>query len=460
MAIMAKSPKKIMKMTDMWTAPVHRVARLDELLREELIIPIYQRPYKWTQKNVIQLLEDIFDYVEIRDKDYRLGSIILHKEDGKNNIVDGQQRLTTVSLLLKVLDRNFEGLLLGERYTHNISKNNIAYNYRILGSWIDSKFKGREEKASFKEKILGRCQFVLFTVFQQEEAFQLFDSQNARGKALEPYDLLKAFHLREMEADSEEDRTTCVENWEASVDNGTLKPILGNHLYRIRKWSKNEQKYNFTKDEIDEFKGVSLRIKQKYPYELPLRLLDGLVENSHSDKISNSIQPVQNFPFQITGTIINGKRFFEYVDFYIRQREKLFGLDMLVSENFSKAEFTRFYKEYCSDYSTFGRGGDEKVRNLYENILIAFTDRFGLDGDFENFYKAFYRLAYHIRCDKKRIGDKIIMDSAALLVFKKINNSLSTIALKDYQFKTYKIDGVAVKGIEKIISFIGGSNGK
>lgn len=82
---------------------------------------------------------------------------------------------------------------------------------------------------------MNKCEFVLFTVSKQDEAFQLFDSQNARGKTLEPFDLLKAFHLREMECDSEDDRTKCVERWETSVDNGTLKSILGNHLFKIRK---------------------------------------------------------------------------------------------------------------------------------------------------------------------------------------------------------------------------------
>jgi len=157
--------------------------------------------------------------------------------------------------------------------------------------------------------------------FHQDEAFQLFDSQNARGKALEPYDLLKAFHLREMDFDSEDDRTKCVECWETSVDNGTLKPILGNHLFKIRKWSKNERKYDFTKDEIEEFKGISLHQKQQYPYESAMRMLDGFVDNAQNDKFLRNLQVAQTFPFQITTPIINGKRFFEYVDFYITQRE-------------------------------------------------------------------------------------------------------------------------------------------
>jgi uncharacterized protein with ParB-like and HNH nuclease domain len=179
----------------MGKTPTQEVVKLNKLLlKEKLIIPVYQRPYKWTEKNVIQLLEDIFEYVIVKNKDYRIGNIILHSKDANNNIVDGQQRLTTISLIMKILENTFNGLLLNEKFKHTISKNNIVYNYRIINQWINTKIGNDEsKKADFKTKILNKCEFVLFTVFQQDEAFQLFDSQNARGKALEPYDLLYRF---------------------------------------------------------------------------------------------------------------------------------------------------------------------------------------------------------------------------------------------------------------------------
>ncbi|HOF17056.1 MAG TPA: DUF262 domain-containing protein, partial [Bacteroidales bacterium] len=298
--------------------PTQQIINLNKLLDESLTIPPYQRPYKWTEKNVIQLLEDIFEFVIVKNKDYRIGNVILHKDKDKN-IVDGQQRLTTISLILRALDSSFDKLLLKQEFNHPISKNNIVYNYRIINQWIKTKFENKDDKEDFKSKMLDKCEFVIFTVFQQDEAFQLFDSQNARGKDLEPYDLLKAFHLREMEFDSEENKEKCVERWETSIDNGSLKPILGNHLFKIRKWSKNVRKYDFTKAEVDEFKGISLHQKQQYPYESAMRMLDGFVENAQNDKFLRNLQIAQTFPFQITSPIINGKRFFEYVDFYITQ---------------------------------------------------------------------------------------------------------------------------------------------
>jgi len=445
--------------------PKQKPIKLKELIEDKgliLSIPTYQRPYKWSEKNVLQLLEDVFGYVVIQNKDYRIGSIILHEDENKvNNIVDGQQRLTTISLLLKILDSKFEGLLFNQKYKHNISKNNIVYNYRIINQWAHTKFPSESDKIDFKNKILNKCEFILFTVYLQEEAFQLFDSQNARGKALEPYDLLKAFHLREMEFDSEDERTKCVERWEKSIDDETLKPILGNHLFRIRKWSKNEWKYNFTKDEIGEFKGISLYKKQVYPYESTMRMLDGFVENAQNDKFLRNLQIAQSFPFSITMPIINGKRFFEYVDFYILQREKLFDLnkkDRIIGEC---KDFVEFYEKYCCNYNGAGRSGDEKVRNLYENILMVFIDKFGFIDDFKSYYEAFYKMSYIIRCNKKRITIETILNSTAKKILSEINDSVSPDNLKNYQYRTYQLEtNDFVKGIGNTVSLITGFEDK
>ena len=68
-----------------------------------LTIPDYQRPYKWTARNAIQLLDDIIEAKNGNKEVYRVGTLILHNEEGCYNIVDGQQRTITFSLLLYAL---------------------------------------------------------------------------------------------------------------------------------------------------------------------------------------------------------------------------------------------------------------------------------------------------------------------------------------------------------------------
>lgn len=417
------------------------IKKIKELVTYKTInIPEYQRPYKWTEHNVIQLLDDIYEHIFVNQKIYRIGSIILHhNNEHKLDVVDGQQRLTTISILLKALGEQ-SNLLLGEEYIHKISQNNIIYNYRVIKNWLNK----INDKTSFKEMILKHCEFVLFTVYDQDEAFQLFDSQNSRGKELEPYDLLKAFHLREMEQDSEEDREKCIGKWENAIENNTLKIIINDHLYRIRKWSKNQKFYQFTKQDIDEFKGISLYQKQVFPFESSIRYLDGFIENAQNDKFLKNNHIAQSYPFSITMPIINGKRFFEYIDNYIQLKESIF----------KDESFHQFYKQYCKDYNVSYRSGDQKVRNIYDNILLHFVDRFGLTDEFESMYIAFYKATYQLRCNNKSITENSILNSNTLSLFEKINYSNDTQPFKHLIYKNYKFEKELVKGIQFIKFFI------
>ena len=150
-----------------------------------LVIPNYQRPYKWTGKNVIQLLDDIFDAKNENKETYRVGTLILHQDEGKStyNIVDGQQRTITFSLLLHALGVDSISFL-GQSLTnnpHNIR--NIPNNYRTLERRIKNIADDRE-KADLKNYIENNCELIVVITDNISEAFQFFDSQNARGKKL------------------------------------------------------------------------------------------------------------------------------------------------------------------------------------------------------------------------------------------------------------------------------------
>ena len=67
----------------------------------EYIIPLYQRAYAWEDKQLTQLVEDINDVAE--DANYHIGSLIVSKQSGRYEVVDGQQRLTSLYLLLNCL---------------------------------------------------------------------------------------------------------------------------------------------------------------------------------------------------------------------------------------------------------------------------------------------------------------------------------------------------------------------
>ena len=71
---------------------------------DEYVIPLYQRAYAWTDEQIKQLIEDVIDIDN--DKNYYIGTLIVHKNNNQYEVVDGQQRLTTLYLLLSYLGCN------------------------------------------------------------------------------------------------------------------------------------------------------------------------------------------------------------------------------------------------------------------------------------------------------------------------------------------------------------------
>ncbi|MCR4579073.1 MAG: DUF262 domain-containing protein [Treponema sp.] len=79
-----------------------KIVSVAELLKENLGIPIYQRPYRWTTESAALLFNDIHESFLKLGQEYRIGTVVLHNdsEQKKLMIVDGQQRLTTLSILV------------------------------------------------------------------------------------------------------------------------------------------------------------------------------------------------------------------------------------------------------------------------------------------------------------------------------------------------------------------------
>ncbi len=74
----------------------------------DYIIPNFQRPYAWTEEETKKLFTDLYDFYtgQPEDEQYFLGSIVLYKPDEKkpfSEVIDGQQRLTTLTILLAII---------------------------------------------------------------------------------------------------------------------------------------------------------------------------------------------------------------------------------------------------------------------------------------------------------------------------------------------------------------------
>ena len=379
--------------------------KVGELLKKgDLRIPSYQRPYKWNRKQIRNLFYDLRD--AMGKKEYQIGSVILHENDEYLDVVDGQQRLISISLFLHLLDdlENYKGAkqLLSAAVFGELSCYHASENYN---EWENlTQLVGENQAKDICNFLLENCSVSEITMPQERlsEAFQLFDSQNNRGKSLEPHDLLKAYHLRK--EDSEDEKI--VEKWEQFVEDKdlSLKELFDKHLFRMRRWSRGEtgltnKRYGsylrFTEDFIDDFKGVDLN--QNFPY---LELY----------------RHIEKFPLSITMPIIDGSKFFEYIESAhetIKEHKDFLNAELGFSDEPEGEEKNLAYPEGMLNIYNSSKGRYLKCHNIFLNICSLFADRFGKDELSKEIVETLFIWSYYPRVKSKAIYDATVGNYAA-----------------------------------------------
>lgn len=175
---------------------------------KEYIIPLYQRAYAWEDKQLIQLVEDIDDVSE--ETNYYIGSLIVSNQNGKYEVVDGQQRLTSLYLLLSCLDIPVKNTLtFACREKSNYALKNIDELVHENRSKLDMDcvesgiqrgitiLKNELEKPKYADRsafIRKLSKVVLFRIEVPEntDLNRYFEIMNTRGEQLEQHDILKA----------------------------------------------------------------------------------------------------------------------------------------------------------------------------------------------------------------------------------------------------------------------------
>ena len=222
-------------------------------------IPDYQRPYTWTTEEVDELLGDLRSAMQHdSDAPYFLGSIVIIKEDTipASEVVDGQQRLSTLTMLVCVLrdltdnttlhkyvlqeedeiagiekvyrvslrkrDRDYfrQNVQLRDGTSAFVEAEHINYstdsqeriheNVKFLHNQL--KNHSTEELKELAIYIVRQCYLVVVSAWEGETAHRIFSVMNDRGMDLSPTDILKAEVLREMPDEAQE---SYADKWEA-----------------------------------------------------------------------------------------------------------------------------------------------------------------------------------------------------------------------------------------------------
>ena len=249
-------------------------------------VPEYQRPFSWEQEHFQELIQDLLDAE--KDQDYFLGTIVVHRKDNENlrDIVDGQQRITTLMILfaclrdlivdinyknqiqekiiqrenqvdgipekirIEVKDREiFNELIVKENGTSTPKKKNELpepqWRYVEGIEVFKSKLSNlsQTELKKFVEFISQNCVVIILSTTTFDDAFKLFTIVNDRGKQLRRMDVLKANNIAPNIIQSDRVRNSLAqkwEEWEKSLGEDTFESVL----YLIRFIFLEEKPYN------------------------------------------------------------------------------------------------------------------------------------------------------------------------------------------------------------------------
>ncbi|MCG2609758.1 DUF262 domain-containing HNH endonuclease family protein [Acinetobacter sp. SM34] len=232
---------------------------IKQLLSDEnnYVIPMYQRNYAWEEGEINQLIEDIKDYQEKQHQRYYIGTLVVYKrQDGTLEVIDGQQRFTTLSLLAlylknlelslttkarfpsmawyQKLNINFDSRPKSTNTFNALSQrtalhhlNTEQYNEAILNGYtlIQKKLASLKplDLRKFSTYLFNHVHIMRVEVPQDTDLNHYFEAMNNRGEQLEKHEVLKAKMMKvlnEIEDDGEKEASihALQKIWEACAN--------------------------------------------------------------------------------------------------------------------------------------------------------------------------------------------------------------------------------------------------
>jgi len=266
---------------------------IKEILEYDFFIPSYQRGYKWGEVEVKSLLEDIYEFSQKKEGFYCLQPIVIKKDGDKYRVIDGQQRLTTIYIILKYLEeaRNIifsDTTIFSLEYeTRKNSKNFLENNlhkrdktnpdfyymseaYHTIKNWFE---ENKINKADFLNALLkyevknnkdiaNNVRFIWYELSDNENEIEVFTRLNIGKIPLSDSELIKAILLQGL---SDNEKSEIIAEWdyiEKNLQNDRFFSFLTQKNYKntridfifellTRKYNKDKFENQFKEKEND-----------------------------------------------------------------------------------------------------------------------------------------------------------------------------------------------------------------
>lgn len=367
----------------------------DSWVNGKLHLPEYQRPYRWTERELGRLVEDLQQFFgsELPDHDFYLGSIILHQTNSSDaasvqqlNIIDGQQRLTSMALLAHCLAA--QGVVLPVphmEFRAPESQNRIRANLQ----WLTG--QKNLPKINFEH-----INITLVVTRSEDDAYRFFETQNTGGVRLNGPDIIKAHHLRAIERPRQNDYARL---WE---EMGALEPLV-DIVMKARHWQILEFR------ELASHRQPSL-VRTEVVTELAENIIDQpedlayrLVQFVHN--ASGWSQNLAAGGYAMRQPLNAGVNTIHYLQYFHSLRQKL----LVETNELGLEAFHKTYKSLVVEAS-----GSAYLQKLYDSAILLYASQFGYKRLFEASLWLF-RVVYSPRL----INEKTVRESSVQSFVKK-----------------------------------------
>ncbi len=383
--------------------------------QQTLTIPEYQRPYVWTPKEINKLLVQFKQHQGRTDEKplFYLGSFVLHKKDNLLEIIDGQQRLTTLQILSLIKSKSDFGI----KYSHPISLKNIKSNYNHF-------FKN-----DFEIIDLNNINITIVVVENEDLAYSFFETLNTGGKRLSGTDILKAHHLRSITKIAE--RNKYAYNWEERQRN---LEAVNKLLVKARR--------------IDYLKPRNIPDKFASAENWKNVLTEDFAENIGKEKldigyslveIEENTHRIVSDKYSIRQPLNEGKNYINYLMSFSNAYSAIF-------ETKNKEDFYSKFNNKMIDQID----GTVDLRSFYQLCLLCFVDMFGRTNLLE-FSLWLFRHIFSLRLNEQsRIYEATVrnyVDNTKIIerIFHAYNYQEIITYLKEFRTNELRINGSQVK---------------
>jgi uncharacterized protein with ParB-like and HNH nuclease domain len=369
------------------------------------LIPEYQRPYEWTDDEIITLFDDLWSFSIERTrpdgpKSYFLGCVVSYEEDDKRQIIDGQQRITSLFLLLRAI---FDMLEKEENRTEEVAN---FINKIKPALWKENEMTGREDRTQmllksdvvsdsgneilrriletgvaspdatdnysknynkFMELYTEKSQnspnqifhfinsLLNYTILlpieadDQETALTIFNTLNNRGLPLSDADIFKSFIYKGLDAAGKQ---SFIQKWkklesDAAKVEESIQSLFYYHMFYLRA---------IEKDERTTTPGVRKYYMEKGKNRLTAAVIDQLAANLHLWEVVNSRSSIES---EAWSQIIEIRKILDCLSSYSNEFWK-YPVSIYYMQHKDKEDFEKLFLKF--------------LRKLYVMLLTRFLE--------------------------------------------------------------------------------------